>query len=66
VWLAISLSVVALGFVLLVLTALSAWRRWQKMRRAGGRFTGRIAGLAEAAEALAGGLADIQGLPAQE
>ncbi len=52
-WLAISLSIVALGFIVLVITALSVWRRWQKMRRAGGRFSRRVGTLTAEAGALA-------------
>jgi hypothetical protein len=53
VWLAIALSIVALGIVLVVLAALSAWRRWQKMRRAGGRFSRRVGSLTASANQLA-------------
>jgi hypothetical protein len=52
VWLAISLGIVGLGLVLLVITGLSAWRRLGKMRRAGGRFAGRVGALADAAALL--------------
>ncbi len=51
-WLAISLSMVGLGLVLLVLAALSAWRRFAKMKRTGGRFTRRVGSLSEAAALL--------------
>jgi hypothetical protein len=53
VWLAIALSVVALGLVLLVIAALSAWRRFRRMRRAGGRFAGRLGSLTASAGLLA-------------
>jgi hypothetical protein len=53
VWLAITLGIVGLALVLLVIAGLSAWRRFQKMRRAGGRFGGRVSSVAEAAALLA-------------
>jgi len=53
VWLTISLSIVALGVVLLAIAALSLWRRWQRMRRAGGRFSRRVGSLTTDAAALA-------------
>jgi hypothetical protein len=52
VWLGIALGLVGLGFVLLVLAALSSWRRFKKMRRAGGRLGGRAGALADAAALL--------------
>jgi hypothetical protein len=52
VWLAISLSVVGLGLVLLVLAALSCWRRFGKLKRAGGRFSRRVGALSDAAALL--------------
>jgi hypothetical protein len=53
VWLAITLGIVGLALVLLVIAGLSAWRRFQKMRRAGGRFGGRVSSLTDAAALLA-------------
>jgi uncharacterized iron-regulated membrane protein len=53
VWLAITLGIVGLALVLLVITGLSAWRRFRKMRRAGGRFGRRVSSVAEAAALLA-------------
>jgi hypothetical protein len=52
VWLAISLSLVGLALVLLVIAALSSWRRFGKMKRAGGRFTRRVSSLSDAAALL--------------
>jgi hypothetical protein len=52
VWLAITLGIVGLGLVLLVIAGLSAWRRFQKMRRAGGRLGGRVSAVADAAALL--------------
>jgi hypothetical protein len=52
VWLAIELSIVGFALVLIALAALSTWRRWQKMRRAGGRFGRRLGSLGEAAGSL--------------
>jgi hypothetical protein len=52
VWLAIDLSIIGFAFVLLVLSALSTWRRWQKMRRAGGRFGRRVSSMSDAAGSL--------------
>jgi hypothetical protein len=52
VWLAIDLSIVGFALLLIVLAALSTWRRWKKMRRAGGRFGSRLSALTTAADAL--------------
>jgi hypothetical protein len=52
VWLAISLSVVGLGLVLLALAALSSWRRFGKMKRAGERFSRRVGAVSQAAALL--------------
>ena len=65
-WLAISLCIVGLGLVLLVIAALSAWRRWKKMRRAGGRFAGRMGGLADAAALLSDRFDQPEGLRADK
>ena len=51
-WLAISLGIVGLGLVLLVIAGLSSWHRFKKMRRAGGRFGGRVGALSDAAALL--------------
>jgi UPF0716 family protein affecting phage T7 exclusion len=53
VWLTISLSIVALGIVLIAVTGFSVWRRWQKMRRAGGRLSRRAGSLSASAGSLA-------------
>jgi hypothetical protein len=53
VWLTIALSIVALGIVLMVVTGFSVWRRWQRMRRAGGRFSRRVGSLTASAGLLA-------------
>jgi len=53
VWLAIALSIVGLGLVLLVLAGLSVWRRWQRMRRAGERMSRRVGSLTASASVLA-------------
>jgi hypothetical protein len=63
VWLAIDLSIVGFALVLIVLAALSAWRRFRKMRRAGGRFSTRLGSLTEAADALAERLPSPERLP---
>lgn len=63
-WLAITLCIVGLGLVLLVIFAFSAWRRWKKMRRAGGRFAGRVGSLADAAALLSERLDQPEGLRA--
>jgi hypothetical protein len=64
VWLGITLGIVGLGLVLLVIAGLSAWRRFQKMRRAGGRFGGRVGSLADAAAQLGERLDQPEGLRA--
>ena len=51
-WLTIALSIVALGLILVAVTGFSAWRRWQKMRRAGGRFSRRVGALTASAGEL--------------
>jgi hypothetical protein len=66
VWLAISLSIVGLGLVLLVLTALSSWRRFGKMKRAGGRFSRRVGSLSDAAALLSESVAKPQHLGADD
>jgi uncharacterized iron-regulated membrane protein len=53
VWLTIALAIVALGIILMVVTGFSVWRRWQRMRRAGGRFTRRVSSLSASAGMLA-------------
>jgi UPF0716 family protein affecting phage T7 exclusion len=53
VWLAIALSIVALGIVLIAVTGFSVWRRWQKVRRAGDRFSRRVGSLTATANLLA-------------
>ncbi len=65
-WLTIALAVVALGLVLLAIAALSAWRRFNKMRRAGGRFTRRVGSLSEAAALLSERLAQPDRLGADD
>jgi hypothetical protein len=53
VWLAIALSIVALGIVLIAVAAFSVWRRWQKVRRSGERFSRRVGSLTATANLLA-------------
>jgi hypothetical protein len=53
VWLTIALSIVALGVVLMLVAGFSVWRRWQRMRRAGGRFSRRVGSLTASAGLLA-------------
>ncbi len=65
-WLAIALGIVGLALVLLVIAALSAWRRWKKMRRAGGRFGDRLGALADAAALLTEQLDQPGGLRADK
>jgi hypothetical protein len=52
-WLVVSLSIVGLGLVLLAIAGLSTWMRWQKVRRAGGRFGTRVGSLSASAGLLA-------------
>jgi hypothetical protein len=66
VWLAISLSVVGLGLVLLVLAGLSSWRRFGKMKRAGGRVSRRMGALGEAAALLSERVAKPEHLGADD
>jgi hypothetical protein len=66
VWLAISLSVVGLALVLLVLAGLSSWRRFRKMKRAGGRFSRRVGSLSEAAALLSERVAKSEQLGADD
>jgi hypothetical protein len=53
VWLTIALSIVALGIVLMVIAGFSVWRRWQKLRGAGGRLSRRVGSLTASANLLA-------------
>jgi hypothetical protein len=53
VWLAIELSIVALGLVLVGIAGFSTWGRWKRMRRTGGRFAGRVGSLTASAGLLA-------------
>jgi UPF0716 family protein affecting phage T7 exclusion len=53
VWLAIALSIVALGIILIVVAGFSVWRRLQKMRRSGERFSRRVGSLTASANVLA-------------
>jgi UPF0716 family protein affecting phage T7 exclusion len=66
VWLTIALSIVALGIILVVVTGFSVWRRWQKMRRAGERFSRRVGSLTASANVLVERLdTDKVGLPGE-
>jgi hypothetical protein len=60
VWLAISLSVVAFGLVLVVLFGLHAFGRFRRMNRFGSRAGGRLSTLADQASALADRMDDLQ------
>ena len=62
-WLAIDLSLVFVGIVLIALAALSAWRRWKRMLRAGGRFGDRVTKVGELAGSLADQLQATERLP---
>ncbi len=62
-WLAIDLSLVAVGLVLVAVAALSAWRRWKKLMRAGGRFGDRVTKVGELAGSLADQLQSTERLP---
>jgi type VI protein secretion system component VasK len=53
VWLAIELSIVALGIILVVVAGFSVWRRWQRMRRSGERFSRRVGSLTASANVIA-------------
>jgi hypothetical protein len=63
VWLAIDLGIVGLGLVLVVIVALSAWRRWKKLSRTGSRFGDRMARVGELAGSLADRLQESDRLP---
>jgi hypothetical protein len=58
--LAICLSVVALGLVLMVLFGVHAYARFRRMGRFGSRASGRLSTLADQAGSLADRMDDVQ------
>jgi hypothetical protein len=66
VWLAIALSLIALGLVLVAIAALSARRRFKKMQYSGVRFTRRVGSLSDAAALLTEQLATQDHLSSDE
>jgi uncharacterized iron-regulated membrane protein len=66
VWLTIALSLVALGIILMVVSGFSVWRRMQRLRRAGGRFSRRVGSLTSTAGLLADRLeTNLPGVPSE-
>ncbi|MDQ1630661.1 MAG: hypothetical protein QOC80_633 [Frankiaceae bacterium] len=59
-WLAICLSVVAFGLVLMVVFGFHAYGRFRRMNRFGSRAGGRLSTLADQASALADRMDDLQ------